>query len=232
MNTKESIERAAACMEEWARDDSHGYDQQFRWGEHGDYDCSSAVITAWEAAGVPVKAAGAGYTGNMRGAFLRCGFEDVTESVDTESGAGLQRGDVLLNCLHHTAMYCGDGREVEASINECGGTTGGQPGDQTGREFLIRPYRNYPWDCVLRYRGQPAGSRMLRIEAPLLREGSCSAAVAACQAALRRHGFEPGWIDGEFGARTARALRDFQRAKELETDGICGEESWNALLKG
>ena len=43
----------------------HGYDQDDRWGLYGDYDCSSAVITAWESAGVPVKTHGATYTGNM-----------------------------------------------------------------------------------------------------------------------------------------------------------------------
>ena len=35
--------------------------------------------------------------------------------------------------------------------DENGHSKGGKPGDQTGREFLIRSYRNYPWDCVLRY---------------------------------------------------------------------------------
>lgn len=48
-------------------------------------------------------------------------------------------------------MYCGNGKEVEASINEKGKATGGKPGDQTGREILIRSYRNYPWNHVLRY---------------------------------------------------------------------------------
>ena len=48
-------------------------------------------------------------------------------------------------------MYCGNGKEVEASINEKGKATGGKPGDQTGKEFLIRSYRNYPWNRVLRY---------------------------------------------------------------------------------
>ena len=148
-----TTEKAIAQMEYWAVDDSHGYDQQYRWGEYGDYDCSAAVIQAWELAGVPVKFSGATYTGNMRGVFLRCGFEDVTSQVDLASGTGLKRGDVLLNIINHTAMYCGNGREVEASINELGTATGGQPGDQTGREFLVRPYRNYPWDCVLRYSG-------------------------------------------------------------------------------
>lgn len=57
-------------------------------------------------------------------------------------------------------MYCGSGKEVEASINEKGTATGGKPGDQTGKEFLIRSYRNYPWDCILRYKeaGTSSGS--------------------------------------------------------------------------
>lgn len=144
-------EKAIRQMEAWAKDNSHGYDQIYRWGEKGDYDCSSAVISAWELAGVPVKTKGATYTGDMYYIFVNLGFKDVTRSVNLATGAGLQRGDVLLNEVHHVAMYCGNGKEVEASINENGGATGGKPGDQTGAEFLIRSYRNYPWDCVLRY---------------------------------------------------------------------------------
>lgn len=144
-------EAAIQWMEKTARNNAHGYDQRYRWGEKGDYDCSSAVITAWQTAGVPVKTKGATYTGNMKAAFLACRFKDVTGRVNLRTGAGLQRGDVLLNTNHHTAMYCGNGLEVEASINEKGGAIGGVPGDQTGREFLIRSYRNFPWNCVLRY---------------------------------------------------------------------------------
>ena len=146
-------EKAIKQMEDWAKDDSHGYDQDYRWGEKGDYDCSSAVIQAWQNAGVPVKASGATYTGDMKNVFLKNGFKDVTASVNIKTGIGLQRGDVLLNEAHHVAMYCGNGKEVEASINEKGTATGGQPGDQTGKEFLIRSYRNYPWNCILRYAG-------------------------------------------------------------------------------
>lgn len=146
-------EKAIRWMEETAANPANGYDQAYRWGEKGDYDCSSAVITAWEKAGVPVKTRGAVYTGNMYDIFLSCGFKDVTKSVDRGTGKGLVRGDVLLNIIHHVAMYCGDGVEVEASVNEKGKATGGDPGDQTGREFWIRPYRNYPWDKILRYAG-------------------------------------------------------------------------------
>lgn len=146
-------EKAIRQMETWAKDDSHGYDQDYRWGEKGDYDCSSAVIQAWQNAGVPVKSGGATYTGDMKNVFLKNGFVDVTSKVNVATGSGLLRGDVLLNEAHHVAMYCGNGKEVEASINEKGTAHGGQPGDQTGKEFLIRSYRNYPWHCILRYAG-------------------------------------------------------------------------------
>ena len=146
------IEKAIRWMEDIAKDDSHGYDQNFRWGEKGDYDCSAAVITAWDNAGVPVKKAGATYTGNLRKAFISSGFIDVTNKVNRNNGYAMERGDVLLAEGKHTAMYCGDNKEVEASINEKGTATNGKPGDQTKKEFLIRKYRNYPWTHVLRYK--------------------------------------------------------------------------------
>ena len=67
----------------------------------------------------------------------------------------LRRGDILLtpreDGAKHTAIYCGDGRLVHASINEKGTTKGGKTGDQTGREITTREYYDRPWDYVLRY---------------------------------------------------------------------------------
>lgn len=233
------IENAIAQMEAWAADDSHGYDQQYRWGERGDYDCSAAVIQAWELAGVPVKSSGATYTGNMRGVFLRCGFQDVTGSVDLASGSGLQRGDVLLNIANHTAMYCGDGMEVEASINENGGTTGGQPGDQTGREFLVRPYRNYPWDCVLRYTGAESGepgytkpTYEYTVRLGLLKEGMADMQVQTVQELLAARGYYSGDCDGIMGELTKRAVMGYQADTGLLTDGEVGGDTWTRLIKG
>lgn len=140
-----AAEKAAAWAEAVAADDSHGYDQGSRWGP--DYDCSSLVISAYKAAGVPLLST---YTGNMWKDFLAHGFT-VAKDVDLQTGAGLQRGDVLLNERSHTAIYLGNGRIVNAGGNELGGVTGGQTGDQTGREIAIVPYYNFPWDCVLRY---------------------------------------------------------------------------------
>ena len=151
------VEKAIRWMEDMANNNNkHGYDQTYRWGEKGDYDCSSAVYMAWEHAGIPVKTYsfnkyGCAYTGVMKAVFTHFGFKDVTSKINLTTGAGLKRGDILLNDSHHVAMYCGSGKEVEASINEKGKATGGKPGDQTGKEFLIRSYRNYPWNRVLRY---------------------------------------------------------------------------------
>lgn len=232
------IERAVNIMEMWAADATHGYDQQFRWGEKGDYDCSSAVISAWELAGVPVKTKGATYTGNMYPAFIACGFVDVTDKVDLVHGSGLQRGDVLLNHRNHTAMYAGGGKTVEASINEYGKTTGGKPGDQTGAEFLMRLYRNYPWDCVLRYTGEdytpaapekPVEVVLVSVRLPQIQKGDKGPAVAMMQAALKYHGYDPQWIDGDFGTRSNNMLMAFQAEHNLEADGICGPATWTAL---
>ena len=144
-------ENAVTWMINTASNNKHGYDQKYRWGEKGDYDCSSAVITAWESAGVPVKTNGASYTGNMYSVFKRCGFSDVTNSVDRSNGSGLKRGDVLLSRSKHTAMFIGNGKLVEASMNEKGKIIGGTPGDQTGKEFWIHSYYNLPWEYVLRF---------------------------------------------------------------------------------
>ena len=145
---RSKIEAATTWMENLAADNSHGY----AWGGWGpqDYDCGHAIITAWEQAGVPVKSSGgASYTGDMRRAFLNCGFKDVTASINLKTGEGLRRGDVILNEAEHVVMYVGSGNIVHARSSE-GNTI---PGDQSGNEIRVQPYFVYSsgWNCVLRY---------------------------------------------------------------------------------
>lgn len=145
------IETATQWMIDLANDDSHGYDQDSRWGP--DYDCSSSVISAWQYAGVPVKTKGASSTYDMKNVFLSCGFTNVISSVNVSTGAGLKRGDVL-HRSGHTAMYIGNNKQVAAHLNEKGTTKGGKTGDQTGKEISVSAYSNSssnPWTAVLRY---------------------------------------------------------------------------------
>lgn len=140
-----------------ANDNTHGYSQYRRWG-NPDYDCSSFVITCVNAAGIPVRNYGATYTGNMYNAFIRAGFKDVTRLVNLATGAGLQRGDILLNVHHHTEMYIGNGQNVGAHYDENRGIRGAKGGDQTGQEISVGRYYNYPWNYVLRY-NEPATAK-------------------------------------------------------------------------
>lgn len=141
-----------------ANDDTHGYDQIHRWGK--DYDCSALVITCVQSSGIPVKDKGATYTGNMYSVFKKCGFIDITSKVNLSTGAGLQRGDILLTPNKHTEIYCGNGKMVGARINEKGKATGGKTGDQTGKEIMVHAYNNHPWKYVLRYR-ENVGSKIV-----------------------------------------------------------------------
>lgn len=148
------VEKAVDYMKKIAADSKHGYSQLNRWGSPdtwSDYDCSSLVISAYQAAGIPVKDKGATYTGNMYNAFTACGFKDITKDINLATGKGLIAGDVLLNHVNHTAMMISSTQLAQASIDENGNIMGGKVGDQTGYEIATRSYYNYPWNCVLRY---------------------------------------------------------------------------------
>lgn len=53
--------------------------------------------------------------------------------------------------------------------------------------------------------------------------------LESAQRGLADQGFDPGPIDGRLGPRTRKAIRDFQRANNLEPDGILGPVTWKAL---
>lgn len=147
--TAQKVENAVQWMINISNDDSHGYDQDNRWGP--DYDCSSLVISGYEQAGVPLKTNGATYTGNLKSVALSLGFKEISIS-DWSDTSQFKRGDIILNEQLHVCCYIGNGQIVQASINELGTATGGQTGDQTGKEILVRDYYIYSkgWDCVLR----------------------------------------------------------------------------------
>lgn len=228
------IQDAVAWARRIAADDSHGYDQTNRWG--ADYDCSSFVISAYKAAGVPLECT---YTGDMRGDMLRRGFADVTAAVNLSTGAGVQEGDVLLNYARHTALALGNGRIVQASINERGTASGGQPGDQTGREIYERAYYNYPWDCVLRYTGDGAvtddsseyvPSYWYAVALPLLKPGMTDEAVETVQTLLSAYGYYTGSVTCKMDALTVEAVKAYQTAHDLDADGEVGGMTWSNLL--
>jgi len=66
---------------------------------------------------------------------------------------------------------------------------------------------------------------------PLLRRGDRLPSVVAVQLLLNRCGFSVS-VDGIFGPRTERAVKEFQGWRRLKTDGIVGPKTWKALNYG
>lgn len=119
-----------------AKNDHIGYDQSDRYTfwQHlkaSDYDpakitvnceadCSAGVAAIVKAVGYRLKRAGLKavsiylYTGNMRDAFKKAGFEVLTASKYLTSPDYLLRGDILLNDSHHVATNLTDGKKASA----------------------------------------------------------------------------------------------------------------------
>jgi N-acetylmuramoyl-L-alanine amidase len=64
-----------------------------------------------------------------------------------------------------------------------------------------------------------------------LRSGATGRAVSDLQHRLIGAGFEVTDDDGRFASSTADAVRRFQSARGLAVDGVCGSDTWSALVE-
>ncbi|MFY9174978.1 MAG: peptidoglycan-binding protein [Peptococcia bacterium] len=64
---------------------------------------------------------------------------------------------------------------------------------------------------------------------PTLRLGDVGPAVRFLQRQLQQRGFYQGVVDGDFGGRTERAVREFQRSQNLRVTGVVDHATWRAL---
>lgn len=172
-------------MRYWCAVANLGYSQADRWNFNpsgGNCDCSSLMIHCLKEAGFDTGSAT--YTGNLSDNLTKRGWTRLPADGNP------QAGDILLNDVHHVAVYLGGGRLAQASISERG-TAYGRAGDQTGRETNIRAYYNYPWNAYLRYMGA---------------QSSAQAAVSGAIA-----------VDGNVGPAT---VRRWQQVMGTAVDGI------------
>ncbi|TCS77598.1 peptidoglycan-binding domain-containing protein [Tepidibacillus fermentans] len=83
--------------------------------------------------------------------------------------------------------------------------------DGAGRIYYPSNYTNYLWS------GQT------------LRRGDRNDYVKTLQSWLYKAGFNPGAIDGIYGANTEKAVKEFQKKVGITADGIAGKQTYQAL---
>lgn len=64
---------------------------------------------------------------------------------------------------------------------------------------------------------------------PTIHKGSKGPPVKKAQKALKLRFYDPGPIDGIFGAKTASAVKWYQSDHGLQSDGIIGPKTWAGL---
>lgn len=205
-------------MKWWCLYGNLGYDQNQRWNFYvgGEVDCSSLVIKVLQEAGQDT--GGATYTGNLSANLVARGWQRLTPNGNP------QPGDILLNDVHHVAVYVGNGQLAQASIDERGCASGGQTGDQSN-ETNVKAYYNYPWNAYLRYTGDQ--STTYTSPTDYNPNQYSTDYVKNIQTLLVAAGYSVGssGIDGILGADTFNAVKDFQKANGLDVDGIPGPDT-------
>lgn len=221
------------------------------------FDCSSLTLTAYYYAflknGLTTQARylkeHCSYTGNMLN-MCNCGFEIVARNQTAHSQ--MQKGDLELNVTHHVAMAIDRDNIVHARSSE--GTTDTK--DNSGNEIRTQPWYLYShgWTHRLRFTGngidftalttdtnKPAvkpttpteGKYMF--EPKTVKAGDKNTSVLLLQEILKSRGFKGKNkkdldLDWEAGDNTIYALKQYQKSRGLDVDGVCGSATWKDLI--
>ncbi|MDC0697789.1 GH25 family lysozyme [Blautia wexlerae] len=221
------------------------------------FDCSSLACTAYYYAflknGLTTQARylkeHCSYTGNMLN-MCNCGFEIVARNQTAHSQ--MQKGDLELNTTYHVAVAIDKDNIVHARSSE--GTTDTK--DNSGNEIRTQPWYLYShgWTHRLRFTGNgidftalttdtdkpavkpttPTGGKYM-FEPKTVKAGDKNTSVLLLQEILRARGFKGKDkkeldLDRSAGDNTIYALKQYQKSRGLEADGICGTATWNDLI--
>lgn len=221
------------------------------------FDCSSLACTAYYYAflknGLTTQARylkeHCSYTGNMLN-MCNCGFEIVARNQTAHSQ--MQKGDLELNVTHHVAMAIDRDNIVHARSSE--GRTDTK--DNSGNEIRTQPWYLYShgWTHRLRFTGNgidftalttdtnkpavkpttPTGGKYM-FEPKTVKAGDKNTSVLLLQEILKSRGFKGKNkkdldLDWEAGDNTIYALKQYQKSRGLDVDGVCGSATWKDLI--
>ena len=180
-----------------------GAEADFRDPDPPAFDCSELVEWASARSGVTFVDGAQ----NQRNACKRAGTLVSVDDARRLRGALLFRIDEGPG-NDHVAISLGDGRTMEARGRAFGVNTFSAAGRRWTHGGIIPGFSHGDRDLQAGDRGED---------------------VRRVQRRLQLHGFDPGPADGVFGPRTDTAVRAFQKARELEVDGVVGVKTREAL---
>lgn len=120
--------------------------------------------------------------------------------------------------MGHTGLYLGDNQ-----IIHCSGEVKRDTLATKGWTHWAMPKNLYEGDIPV---PDPTN--------PTLRKGNSGEYVTLLQTKLIQLGYDlsPYGADGKFGNKTLEAVKQFQKDRGLEADGVVGSKTWEALLSG
>lgn len=225
-----------------------GYNLGYFDGKKYNFDCWNlikVILAGWVPTGVAGSKTDPKVTGDVDGATLlaRCTQRSKDFSKISVPGTYL-----YLSSNPHAGIFIGEFQEngkiynvIECTRNMYAGQDGvtysyvgpdgsrsawkGAPSRMKWTDYgLLTPYVNYGNTI-------PAPEPVNPSKKDWLEKGDVGVEVADMQRALLEKGFDPKGIDGKFGSNTEKALKAFQKANGLVTDGKCGPKTREVLYK-
>ena len=188
------------------------YGQQ--WVGHRVWDCSGLAYWAFEQLG--------GYVYHGSNTIWN---QYVTRRAKLiggkrESGEMLPGDPVFLTRMqdgkpnrHHIGYYVGNDTVIEAK----------------GTKWGVVTSRLDHWDETAHWVNVEYEGGLIYMNMPTLRRGASGEDVKTLQNLLNENGYALT-VDGKFGAATQEAVKDYQTAHGLVSDGIVGAATWDSLL--
>lgn len=189
-----------------------------------EWDCSGLVYTKLQELGID----------SPRSSTEQLAWCEENNTIISLERGIQTRGALLLRkkktgeTYGHVAVSLGDGRTIEALGEDWGVGIFSATSNRTFSHAALVPGLIYGKTRVPPAQTGPA-TPARPPGRPTLRRGSRGSDVEFLQQTLEEFGYDPGPIDGIFGSRTERAVKDFQTAKRLLVDGIVGKQTWGAL---
>ena len=170
-------------------------------------DCSAFVAVCVLAAGVDLKySSNLPTTSNLRSKLQATGeFDILTDSKYLNSADHLAAGDILCREAGHVVIVV-DGTAASATASVVTAPAASAKAVKSNVTYSVK--------------------------LPLLQRGDKGSIVETAQTLLKLRGYDPGTIDGEYGAKTEESVRALQKKAGKTADGKIGGQTWPILLEG